>query len=97
MLAYVATKKLPWSGLPKDLEQDDRYRMIKMKKEAADVDALSQGIGCLKKYFRVVKGLKVGTSIDYNSLLEFFRIECKEIYCYSFCKEKCFDRMKEST
>jgi hypothetical protein len=50
----------------------------------------------LKKYFKVIKELRVGNPIDYGSLLDIFKIECKEIYCYTFCREKCFDKMKES-
>jgi hypothetical protein len=49
----------------------------------------------MKKYFKAIKNLKIGDKIDYNSLLEIFKIECKEIYCYSFCKQKCFAKTKE--
>lgn len=65
LLVYLASKDLPWYNLPKGLTEREKYDEIKKRKEETSIEKLSQGIGCLKKYFKLVKSFKIGDSIDY--------------------------------
>lgn len=60
LLIYITLKRLPWSGVKKDQSESEKYNEIKKAKETTDLIKLCEGIGCLKKYFKIVKGLKVG-------------------------------------
>lgn len=64
-------------------------------KQEISVDKLSEGVSCLKKYLKMVRGIGIGEQIDYGGLLRLFWIECEEGYCYSFCGRDCFARQKE--
>lgn len=74
LLVYLVTKQLPWNNLPSGLNEREKYEAIRQRKESATPESLSQGIGCLKRYLKIIKGLKIGEAIDYDHLQEQFKL-----------------------
>ena len=67
---------------------------MQLMKETLSINTLTEGVACLKNFFKYVKALEPNSPIDYGFIRNLFKTESQEEYCYEFCKENCFYKLK---
>lgn len=67
---------------------------MQLMKETLPINTLTEGVSCLKNFFNYVKGLNPTSHIDYEFIGSLFKTESEEEYCFEFCKENCFYKLK---